>query len=68
MADRLGHRQGLDALRTPLGRNLPARYTPYLLGVVLEKCAVEPRPESIDEEIFEGGLGTNMLELGAAVA
>ena len=53
VSNRLGDRQSLDSLRSPLGGNLLARDTPHLLGIVLEERAVQAVAKSIDEKIFE---------------
>jgi hypothetical protein len=46
-------RKALDALRSPLGRDLVAGRAPDLLGVALEERKVELAAEAIDEEVFE---------------
>src|SRR6185312_16910455 len=57
MGDRFADGQALDALCSPLGRNLRARYAPDLLRVVLEEGAVQTIPEAVYEEVLECGLG-----------
>src|SRR6476620_2840446 len=53
MRDGLADRQTLDALGSPLRRDLAAGNAPDFLGVILEERTVEARAEPIYEEILE---------------
>src|ERR1700722_285859 len=68
MPNGLRHRQSFDSLRTPFRRNLPARDTPYLLGVVLEEGAVQTGSEAVNKKIFQGDFRCAEPDLRPAVA
>ena len=50
---RLAEREALDPLRCPVGRDLPALYSPHLLGVGLEEDLEQPSSEAVADPVLE---------------